>query len=31
MFNDHAEIFFLNFSIANMAENGTQCELQTMI
>ena len=25
------EIFFLTFSVANMAENRTQCELQTMI
>ena len=31
MFNDHAEIFFLNFSIANMAGNESQWELQTMI
>ena len=25
------DIFFGNFSVANMAENRTQCELQTMI
>ena len=25
------EIFFWNFSVANMAENRTQCKLQTMI
>ena len=25
------DIFFWNFSVANMAENRTQCELQTMI
>ena len=31
MFNDRAEFFFLNFSVANMAENRMQCELQTMI
>ena len=31
MFNDRAEIFFLNFFVANMAENGMQCELQTRI
>ena len=31
MFIDRAEIFFLNFSIVNMAENRMQCELQTMI
>ena len=29
--NDRAEIFFLNFSVANMAENAMQWELQTMI
>ena len=31
MFNDRAEFFFLNFSVANMAENRMQWELQTMI
>ena len=30
MFNDCAEFFFLNFSVANMAEDGMQCGLQTM-
>ena len=30
-FNDHAVNFFFTFSIANMAENETQRELQTMI
>ena len=29
--DDHAEIFYLNFSVANMAGNETQRELQTMI
>ena len=32
MHDMHAtEIFFINFSVANMAENRTQWELQTMI
>ena len=31
MFSDRAEIFFLNFSVANMAGNAMQWELQTMI
>ena len=31
MLSDCAEIFFLTFSIANMAGNATQWELQTMI
>ena len=30
-FNESVDIFFRNFSVANMAENRTQCELQTMI
>ena len=30
-FNDHDEILYINFSIANMAGNETQRELQTMI
>ena len=31
MFNDCVEIFFFNFSIANMAGNEMQWEVQTMI
>ena len=31
MFNDRAEFFFLNFSVANMAENRMQWKLETMI
>ena len=31
MFIDRAEMFFLNFSVANMAENRTQYKLQKMI
>ena len=31
MFNNRAEFFFWNFSVANMAENRMQCKLQTMI
>ena len=31
IFNDRAEIFFLNFSVANMPGNAMQWELQTMI
>ena len=30
-FDDRAEIVFINFSVANMAENRMQWELQTMI
>ena len=30
-FYESVEKFFLNFSVANMAENETQRELQTMI
>ena len=30
-FNDHAENFCFTFSVANMVENETQRELQTMI
>ena len=30
-FNESVEKFFLNFSVANMAGNETQRELQTMI
>ena len=28
MFNDRADIFFWNFSVANMAENGMQCNFK---